>query len=266
MEPSATDPTAAFVRIVAGPEAEVELDRAALLIAAQARPGLDVDVELGHIDSLADGCDGRDLESLRGHLFGRLGFTGNTDDYYDPANSYLDQVVASRCGIPITLSVLTISVARRLGMELVGVGLPGHFLVGSATDADLFVDPFSGGQVLDAVAAETLFQSLHGTEATFSSAMLAPVGARAVLTRMLNNLLGIFAARRDTRSRLWALQLRAAIPGASIDDRAEVAGALAGVGRYAAAGQWLDQLADDAPGALGDSYRRSAARLRACLN
>jgi hypothetical protein len=83
---------------------------------------------------------------------------------------------------------------------------------------------------------------------------------------MLNNLLGIFAARRDARSRLWALELRAAVPGATIDDRAEVASALVALGDYAAAGRCLDGLAAEVPGALGESYRRSAERLRASLN
>jgi regulator of sirC expression with transglutaminase-like and TPR domain len=264
----ASDPdlTSAFGDMVSGPESEIELERAALLIAAHARPGLDVPAELGRLDALAEGCADHDLDALRTHLFGRLGFNGNTDDYYDPANSYLDRVVETRCGIPITLSVLTIAVGHRLGVELVGVALPGHFLVGSTTDADLFLDPFGGGRVLGAEEVEDMFRSLHGAEAAFSPVMLAPVGARAVLTRMLNNLLGIFAARRDARSRLWASQLRAAVPGASIEDRAEVAAALVAVGEYAAAGRWLEALSHDAPPAVGESYRRSAERLRASLN
>jgi len=266
VEGSDTHPTAAFTLLVNGPEAEIELERAALLIAAHARPDLDVGAELDGIDRLAGGCAGPELVDLRDHLFGTLGFSGNTDDYYDPANSYLDRVVAQRRGIPITLSVLTIAVARRLGLDLVGVGLPGHFLVGARGDDDLFIDPFSGGRVLDGDEVEALFLALHGADAPFSPAMLRPVGSRAVLTRMLNNLLGIFAARRDARSRLWALRLRAAVPGATIDERAEVAAALAATGEYAAASRWLQELAREAPGAVGESYLRSAERLRACLN
>lgn len=263
---AAVDPTSEFAELVAQPEASIDLDRAALLIAAHARTGLDVDAERATIDAIAEGCDGADLGSLIDHLFGRLGFRGNCDDYYEPGNSYLDRVVATRCGIPISLSVLTVEVARRIGVDLVGVGLPGHFLVGSAADADQFIDPFGGGRLLDGAAVQELFSSLHGSDAPFSSSMLAPVGTHALLARMLNNLLGIFAARRDTRSRLWALQLRAAVPGASVDDRAEVAAALVAVGDYPAAGRWLDQLANDAPGPVGESYRRSAVRLRASLN
>jgi len=263
---AAVDPTAEFAELVARPESEIDLDRAAFLIAAHARAGLELETEVGVIDALAEGCDGTDVDALRAHLFDRLGFRGNHDDYYDPANSYLDRVIVSRRGIPITLSVLTMEVGGRLGLDLVGVGLPGHFLVGSATDPDLFIDPFSGGRLLDRAGVQDLFRTLHGPEMPFSSSMLAPVGAHALLTRMLNNLLGIFAARRDIRGRLWALELRAVVPGASVDDRAEVAAALVSVGDYAAAGRWLDDLAVDAPGAVGESYRRSAERLRASLN
>jgi regulator of sirC expression with transglutaminase-like and TPR domain len=146
------------------------------------------------------------------------------------------------------------------------VGLPGHFLVGLDGDDDVFLDPFGGGAMLDRAEVEALFGALHGPDAPFSPAMLAPVGPRAVLTRMLNNLLGIFAARRDARSRLWALRLRAAVPGSTVDERAEVAAALAATGEYAAASRWLERLAPEAPGAVAQSYLRSAQRWRACLN
>lgn len=266
VEPSKTDPTLEFGALVAGPEVAIELDRAALLIAAHAREDLDIGAELAAIDDLAAGCGGNDVGALRAHLFGRLGFKGNTGNYYDPTNSYLDHVVASRQGIPITLSVITISVAGRLGLELDGIGLPGHFLVGSASDTDLFIDPYGGGRLMDGADVAKLFRSVHGAQAAVSPEMLAPVGPRSILTRMLNNLLSIFAGRRDTHSRLWALRLRAAIPGTSIDQRAEVATALVAMGEFGAAGAWLEELADEAPDAVGESYLRSAERLRACLN
>ena len=260
------DPTIAFVELLARPEVDVELDRAALLIAAHARPDLDVDAELEVLDALAGGCDGDDLAAVLGHLFGRCGFRGDPADYYDPSNSYLDRVVATRRGIPITLSVLTIAIGRRRGVDLVGVGMPGHFLVRSATDPGLFVDPFGGGQVLDGSGARALFQSLHGVDAPFSQAMLSPVGPRAIVTRMLNNLVAIFSSRRDQHGRLWAARLRAAIPGASLEDRAEVAAALAATGAFSEAGRWLDALSLEAPEPVSAGSRSAAERLRSRLN
>jgi alkylhydroperoxidase/carboxymuconolactone decarboxylase family protein YurZ len=96
--------------------------------------------------------------------------------------------------------------------------------------------------------------------------MLAPVGPRTVVTRMLNNLVAIFASRRDQQGRLWALQLRAAIPGASLEDRAEVAAALAAVGEFSEAGRWLDGLSLEAPEPVAVGYRQAADRLRSRLN
>ena len=137
------------------PDDEIPLDEAALLIAAQARPDLDVGEELGRLDDLAGGCPEATFDGLARHLFTDLGFRGNTEHYQDPDNSYLDQVLRRRVGIPITLSVLTMEVGRRLGVAIDGVGMPGHFLdpppgrdvpIGGAT----FLDPFGGGRRLDA--------------------------------------------------------------------------------------------------------------------
>lgn len=261
----AVDPTVAFAELVARPEGEIELDRAALLIAAHARPGLDIATELAVLDELAAEC-GDDLAGVLGHLFGRCGFRGDPDHYYDPANSYLDRVVATRRGIPITLSVLTVEVARRRGVGLVGVGMPGHFLVRSTTEPGLFVDPFGGGRVLDVDGVQALFHSLHGADATLQEAMLLPVGPRAVVTRMLNNLVAVFTSRRDQHGRLWAARLRGSIPGASLEDRAEVAAALASAGEFSEAGRWLDALSLEAPGPVSAVYRQAAERLRSRLN
>jgi len=260
------DPTLEFAQLMGRPEEQVDLDRAALLIAAHARPGHDVAAELAALDELAEGCEGDGLEPVLGHLFGRLGFRGDPDDYYDPANSYLDHVRTTRRGIPISLSVLTIAVARRRGAELLGVGMPGHFLVRAAGDEELFVDPYGGGRVLDAAGARAIFHSLHGTDTAFSPAMLAPVGPRSVVARMLNNLVAVFTSRRDHQGRLWALRLRADVPGVPLEDRAEVAAALAAVGEFSEAARWLDALALQAPGPVATGLRAAAERARSRLN
>ncbi len=154
-----------FREVVSGAEAAVPLDEAALLIAAHAHPGLDVHAELAKLDALAESCFAPTLDALTRHLFVDLGFRGNRRQYYDPRNSFLDDVVARRIGIPISLSVLAIVVGRRLGVPLAGVGLPGHFLVRDRVDAEVFVDPFDGGAVLDRAGCERAFRRVQGDEA-----------------------------------------------------------------------------------------------------
>ncbi len=259
------DTTTRFLELMARPESQIPTEEAALLIAAHARPRIDVDRELMAIDELATGC-GTGLDGVVAHLFGELGYRGNERAYYDPANSYLDLVVATRRGIPITLSVLTVAVARRSGVDLCGVGMPGHFLVGVTDDPDTFVDPFAGGRVLDTTGCRRVFQALHGPDAQFSSDMLQPTGPRLIVARMLNNLLAIFSTRRDHRSRLWVARLRAGLPGASLEDRAEVAAALSATGAFGAAADHLSHLSEVATGEIAVSYRQTAARLRSRLN
>src|SRR5690606_3412900 len=120
------------------------------------------------------------------HLVEGCGFTGNTRDYYDPRNSYLDVVLARRTGIPITLALVTVEVGRRLGLAVAGVGMPGHFLV-RAVDQPAFLDPFHGSAVLDERDVRDLFARLFRGGRPFSPRFLDPVGPRAVLSRMLTN-------------------------------------------------------------------------------
>ena len=132
------DVTARFAELVSGPEESLALDEAALLVAAHVHP-VDLDARLASIDALAAAAPAGDAVALARHLFVDLGFRGNSEDYTDPRNSYLDVVLDRRRGIPITLSILMLEVARRRGIALHGVGMPGHFLVGTG---DLWLDPF----------------------------------------------------------------------------------------------------------------------------
>src|SRR3954468_18824427 len=111
MAPS--EATERLAALVAGPEGALPLDEAAFLVAAHAHPGLDVDAQLRRLDDLAAGVAAPHLDALRRHLFGELGFSGNDVDYYDPANSFLDDVLDRRLGLPITLAVLMMEVGRR---------------------------------------------------------------------------------------------------------------------------------------------------------
>ncbi|HKN90817.1 MAG TPA: transglutaminase-like domain-containing protein [Acidimicrobiia bacterium] len=254
---------ARFADLVARPDEEIPLDEAAMLIAAQARPELDVGAELARLDELAAGCPEPTLDGLAGHLFGDLGFRGNTELYQDPDNSYLDQVLRRRVGIPISLSVLTMEVGRRLAVGLDGVGMPGHFLVRHRADPATFLDPFGGGRRLDVAGCRAIFTNLGGTG--WDDAYLAPVGPRAILSRMLLNLQGLFLPA-NLKSAAWVLQLRLAIPGTPVAERLGLARALGTLGRFGAAAAELDRVADELPDAEAAAVRAEARALRARAN
>lgn len=260
------EPTARFAEALTHGEGAVRLDEAALLIAAHARPDLDVDEELIRLDRLAATCPGSDLDALVHHLFVAIGFRGDRLTYHDPRNSYLDQVVRRRQGIPISLSVLAMAVGDRIGAPVVGVGMPGHFLLRDQADPGRFVDPFAGGTVLDRAGCERAFRQVQGDDAPFDPAFLAPVGPFAILARMLANLRVTFAARGDHRSIVWVLRLRTLIPGVAAEERGVLAAALAEIGEFRAAAVELDALAALLGGALGEDCTQRAAQLRARLN
>jgi regulator of sirC expression with transglutaminase-like and TPR domain len=257
------DITDRFAELVRGPEQGCRLDVGALLIAAHARRDLDVDEQLTRLDKLAAGCAAGNLDAVTTHLFDHLGFVGDTTDYKNPRNSLLDVVLDRREGIPITLSVVLIEVARRVGVELVGVGMPGHFLARSAADTDVFVDPFHQATI-DRSGCEKLFATLHGPRARFEDRFLEPVGPRAVIARMLTNLQRSFVGAGDRAGALWAQCLRVLVPGATVLDRRQLAAMLAANGRFDAAAMELDAIADD--GAGGDRDRIAARAMRAKLN
>jgi regulator of sirC expression with transglutaminase-like and TPR domain len=257
------EPTSEFARLVARPDEEIPLDQAALLIAAHARPELDVAEELGRLDALAAGCKEPTLEGLTSHLFEELGFRGNTEHYGDPDNSYLDQVVRRRLGIPITLSLLTMEVGRRLGVPLDGVGMPGHFLVHHRAEPATFLDPFGGGRRLDATGCRVIFTGLGGTG--WQESFLEPVGARTILSRMLLNLQGVFLPA-SLRSAAWVLELRLTIPGLALADRLGLARALGAMGQFGPAAEALDRAADELPSEEAATVRAESRGLRARHN
>lgn len=254
---------ARFAALVARPDDSIPLDEAALLIAAHARPELDVAAELGRLDELAAGCKEPTVDGVAHHLFSELGFRGNTEQYQDPDNSYLDQVLRRRLGIPITLSVLTMEVGRRLGVPFDGVGMPGHFLIRHRAEPTTFLDPFGGGRRLDVAGCRAIFSSLGGTG--WDESYLDPVGTRTILTRMLLNLQGIFLPS-DLRSAAWVLELRLTIPGLAVADRLGLARALGSLGRFASAATELDRVAAELPAEEAATVADEAKGLRARAN
>ncbi len=260
------DIAARFAELVRGPEPALPLDEVALLIAASARPDLDLAGERDRLDRMAAEVCAPTLDALRRYLFVELGFTGNTADYYDPRNSYLDQVVERRLGIPITLSVLMLEIGRRIGVPLAGVSMPGHFLVRDKVDPEVFVDTFSRGVVLDRRACEGRFRTLQGTEAPFDPAFLEPVPKRTMVARMLANPDAIATARSDRHMLEWVVRLRASMPGASAGQHRRLASLLAASCRFGEAADVLVRLAPLQPEAEGVEDAAAARRLRARLN
>jgi regulator of sirC expression with transglutaminase-like and TPR domain len=259
------DLTARFAALVQGPESELTLDEPALVIAAHAQPDLDIAAELGTLDELASGCPEPTLEGWRQHLFVDLGFTGNVDDYYEPANSFLNEVVRRRVGLPISLSVLGIEVGRRLGLSFSGVGMPGHFLLRHDVEPPMYVDPFAGGRLLDRDGCEERFHVVNGASTPFLASYLDPVGPRAVLGRMLANLKAIYASRGDLEALAWVFALRLSIPGVPALERRELAQVLGSTGRFREAAEELEELADVVPN-LSETLIEEALALRARLN
>jgi regulator of sirC expression with transglutaminase-like and TPR domain len=199
-----------FEAEVSRPDPEIDAARAALLIARTEYPRLDVEAYLGRVAALAEGAEAvrraRDplerLHRLREYLFEEQGFAGNSHDYYDPRNSYLNDVLDRRLGIPITLSLILMEVGLRLGLAMEGVGLPGHFVTGARVNGEqVLLDPFNGGAVLTLEGCGELVARATGRRVTLTPEHFAPVSRRALLARLLMNLKRIYW-RREAWSRV----------------------------------------------------------------
>ena len=154
-------------------------------------------LEVSEPGAVARGEDVR-LAALDRALFGALGFSGNQDDYYDPRNMYLNEVIDRKTGIPITLSVLYMETGRRLGLELDGLSFPGHFLVRHrGDDQTVFIDPFHKGARLDIASLEARLRRVVGPGAELADEYLEPASHREILMRMLSNLAAIHRRAGD---------------------------------------------------------------------
>lgn len=188
----------AFARLVSRPEETIDLAEAALLIAQEEYPDLDVAEYIGRLETMAAEVQAqvstpvvprRMIEVLNTYLFQAQGFRGNTEDYFDPRNSYLNDVLDRRTGIPITLSTVYLAVGRRLGLPLHGVGMPGHFLVKyTGADEEVVIDPFNGGAVVTPVDCQRLLDRIYDGKLAFEPRFLETLGTRRILARMLSNL------------------------------------------------------------------------------
>jgi regulator of sirC expression with transglutaminase-like and TPR domain len=266
---AAMDPAERFGSIVRAPEPEIRLDEAAFCIAACARPEVrsrvDVDEWCDRVDALAAASPEPTFEAVRTLLFVTEGFRGNVDDYGDPRNSFLDAVIDRRCGIPISLSVLLIEVARRHGIEVLGIGMPGHFLVREAAVEDRWCDPFHGGARLELLDCARLFAALHGGVRPLQAADLAPTPPRAIIARMLANLeQGRFGTDPGNLATLCALHL--AIPGVPVDQQVQLLRALARAGDPQRVERAYAEVAATAPDDIAEELQTEVRLLRSRWN
>ena len=260
--------TLRFIEEVERGEA-MRLDVAAMAIAAHAYPGLDIDEQLVALDRIARHPDlhapGTDATVLAAHLFSGDRFLGNTAAYDDPRNSYLNDVLARHLGIPITLVAVMMEVGRRVGVPVVGVGMPGHFLARDGRDPDAFFDPFTGPTRMDDAACRDRFRSIAGAGAPWHPAFLAPVGPSEIVIRMLTNLQQGAVARRSAEG-VWSARLRLLVPELPGPERRRSANVLGGFGRYTEAARALDALAATLPDDEAVVVTREADGWRARAN
>src|SRR5688572_496348 len=191
-----------FAQLIAREDARIDLARGCLMIAQDAYPGLDVDRYLGEIERMAIRLRGRTPQeasaeervvALNQFLYEDLGYWGNTEDYYDPRNSYLNEVIDRKTGIPITLSILYMEVGRRVGLPLEGVSFPGHFLVRlRLRGGTLVLDPFAGGAPQSEDELRQRLKRVIPEGAGPLEQFLEPASNRQILARLLRNLKGIY--------------------------------------------------------------------------
>jgi regulator of sirC expression with transglutaminase-like and TPR domain len=206
-----------FAHVAQKVDEEIDLAAAALLVADDEYEALDVPHYLSMLDGMAEAVRGRVgpgpeapalLAAMNHHLFEELGFRGNEEDYYDPKNSFLNEVLDRRVGIPITLSIIFLEVGWRLGLPLSGVSFPGHFLVRLEVDGEgeQLLDPYHGGTALGAPELEDRLHQAMGPGTELSPDHMAAANKRQVLTRMLNNLRGIYQRLGDRERELSVLE------------------------------------------------------------
>ena len=206
----------------------IDLGLSALLIAKEEYPRLAIEDYVERLDQLAaefqvevdvDADGPATCRALARFLAAEHCFSGDRDDYYDPRNSYLNDVMDRHTGIPISLSVLYIEVARRAGLALLPVAFPGHFLIKHTSErGDVYLDPFNGGRLLDLEGCRQLFAGSYGSASAFSETMLGAATKRQVIRRILHNLKRIYALNDETEKTLRIVELLTTVTPWDLDE------------------------------------------------
>ncbi len=229
--------------LIQQPEERIDLAEAALLIAAGEYPDLDRGKYIRRLDTMAETvrqrigstADPRQIiAEINQYLFQEEGFSGNSEDYYDPRNSFLNEVLERKTGIPITLSTVYLEIAWRLKFPLFGVGMPGHFLV-KHPHCKILIDPFAKGRIRTEEDCWEQMKQLLGESVPVHKSYLEGVGKRQIVTRMLNNLRSIYLNTRQFHSALNITETALALNPESLDELKQKAMLLLRLHRYSEA-------------------------------
>ena len=255
---------------------EIDLVRGALAIARTEYPDLDIETYASRIEQLArrvaslvPGLDSRQtLAALNCVLFDEAKLRGNREDYYDPRNSFLNDVLERGLGIPITLSLVYMEVARRMGFHLSGVGMPGHFLLKHYGDSgqETLIDCFNRGDILSRQDCQSRLDEIYSGEMTLRPEFLHPISRRQILTRMLNNLKTVYLSTRNFRKALPIADLILVIHPQSPEDVKQRALLRYSIGLHTLAAEDLDEYLRILPNASdAEEIRQMSLSIRRML-
>ncbi|MBD2742972.1 SirB1 family protein [Coleofasciculus sp. FACHB-1120] len=205
-----------FYQEINQPDEQINLAKAALDIAQEEYPDLDPDEYLTALDTMAAEVQERlpaqryplrVIQTINQYLYDDLGFTGNNENYYDPRNSFLNDVIDRRTGIPIALSLVYLEIARRIDFPMVGVGMPGHFLIRPQfEEVGIFVDAFHRGEILFEQDCRDRLAKIYQQSVQLQANFVEPVSSRRFLTRMLTNLKMIYLNRQELQKALATVE------------------------------------------------------------
>lgn len=254
-----TSPRHALARELSRSESELDLARAALLIAKEEYPQLSVDIYLARLDQIAEEVKDRlgdetaalvILNDVVRTLYERRKLEGNREAYYDPRNSFLNDVLDRGLGIPLTLGIVLLEVGWRLGLPLEGVNFPGHFLVRyRGQELSLLLDPFDGGRIRFEDQAQEVLDQLYGGTVRLQPRFVRAASKRDMLLRLLTNLKGLYLRIDDDQRALAAVErLLMITPTAPAESRSRGV-LLARMGRHEEAAKQLEAYLRVSPGA-----------------
>ncbi|ETX05904.1 SirB1 family protein [Candidatus Entotheonella palauensis] len=205
-----------FAALIERPQGEFRLAEAALYLAQEEYPEMSVRTYLDRIDEMAEAVKAelgleldpvRIVQEINTHLFETLGFRGNWEQYYDPRNSFLNDVIDRGLGIPITLSTIYIEVGRLVGLPIAGVGMPGHFIVQYTAQPEPFwIDPFERGTMMTRDACVERLRGIYGEQVPWRDEFLMPISDHNILHRILNNLKQNYIRQHDFHRALGAIE------------------------------------------------------------